>query len=128
MRKVRYSGRDIIGFYREDADVEGDFILITEEQYKNAIQQHADWYIGTTGGKKALKRKPFAPKPSVEKTKEQKKQEIKLKRIAEYPPIGDQLDAIMKWAFSETEIGLPAELKSLAAKCMSVKAKYPMPE
>lgn len=48
-------------------------------------------------------------------------------RAAEYPPIGDQLDAIMKWAFSETEIGMPDELRSLAAKCMSVKAKYPKP-
>ena len=52
--------------------------------------------------------------------------EIRLKRQAEYPPIGDQLDAIMKWAFTENEISLPAELKSLAAKCMSVKAKYPI--
>lgn len=53
---------------------------------------------------------------------------VRALRRAEYPPISDQLDAIMKWAFSENEIGLPAELKSLAAKCMSVKAKYPLPE
>lgn len=47
-------------------------------------------------------------------------------RLAEYPPIGDQLDAIMKWLSTETEFGIPAELKSLAGKCMSVKAKYPI--
>ena len=49
-------------------------------------------------------------------------------READYPKIGDQLDAIMKWAFSETEIGLPDELKSIAAQCMAVKSKYPKPE
>ena len=49
-------------------------------------------------------------------------------RKSEYPPIGDQLDAIMKWAFNEKEIGLPDELVSLAAKCMSVKAKHPKPD
>ena len=47
------------------------------------------------------------------------------KRKEEYPEIGNQLDAIMKWAFSETEIGLPEELKSIAAQCMAVKSKYP---
>lgn len=48
-------------------------------------------------------------------------------RQREYPPIGDQLDAIMKWLSTETEFTVPAELKSLAMKCMSVKAKYPKP-
>lgn len=47
------------------------------------------------------------------------------KRVAEYPHVGDQLDAIMKWLATETEISVPPELKSLAMKCMSVKAKYP---
>ena len=45
-------------------------------------------------------------------------------RRAEYPAVTDQLDAIMKWLATETEFGIPAELKSLACKCMSVKAKY----
>jgi hypothetical protein len=49
-------------------------------------------------------------------------------RQPEYPSIGDQLDAIMKWAFTEREIGLPEELKSLAGKCMAVKSKYPKTE
>lgn len=49
-------------------------------------------------------------------------------RRAEYPPIGDQLDAIMKWAATESEISVPAELKSIAMKCMSVKAQFPKPE
>ena len=49
-------------------------------------------------------------------------------RSREYPNIGDQLDAIMKWAATETEITLPQEFKSLAMKCMSVKAKYPKPK
>ena len=46
-------------------------------------------------------------------------------REAEYPPIGDQLDAIMKWAATENEITLSPEFKSIAMTCMSVKAKYP---
>lgn len=49
-------------------------------------------------------------------------------RAAEYPPVGDQLDAIMKWLATETEFGIPAELKSLAMTCMSVKSKYPKPD
>jgi len=57
---------------------------------------------------------------------ENQKDEQRRKRRNEYPAIGDQLDAIMKWAFTETEIGLPAELKSLAAKCMAIKSKYPI--
>lgn len=48
------------------------------------------------------------------------------KRAAEYPPIGDQLDALMKWLATETEFGVPPELKSIAMTCMSVKAKYPV--
>lgn len=49
-------------------------------------------------------------------------------RAAEYPPIGDQLDALMKWIATENEFTVPDELKSIAMKCMSVKAKYPKPE
>lgn len=61
-----------------------------------------------------------------DKEKDRKRREAIGKRLAEYPTIGDQLDAIMKWAFTENEIGLPQELVSIAAKCMSVKAKYPI--
>lgn len=49
-------------------------------------------------------------------------------RRREYPDIGDQLDAIMKWLATESEFGVPAELKSLAMACMSVKSKYPKPD
>lgn len=52
---------------------------------------------------------------------------VRMARAAEYPPIGDQLDAIMKWLATETEFNVPTELKSLAMKCMSVKAKHPKP-
>lgn len=47
------------------------------------------------------------------------------RRAAEYPAIGDQLDALMKWAATQTDIELTAELKSIAEACMGVKAKYP---
>lgn len=49
-------------------------------------------------------------------------------RRAEYPPVGDQLDAIMKWLATEKEITIPAELKSIAMSCMSVKSKHPKAE
>lgn len=60
---------------------------------------------------------PAAPEP-----------DYKQKRVSEYPEIGDQLDAIMKWVAGENEITVTPELKSIAMKCMSVKAKYPKPE
>lgn len=47
-------------------------------------------------------------------------------RANEYPPIGDQLDEIMKWLSTETEFGIPPKLKSIAGLCMSVKSKYPL--
>lgn len=50
------------------------------------------------------------------------------KRLKDYPPVGDQLDAIMKWLATETEFTVPDELKSIAMKCMSVKAKHPKPQ
>ena len=45
-------------------------------------------------------------------------------RPNEYPPIGDQLDAIMKWV-ATTDIPLTDELKAIAAECLAVKAKIP---
>ena len=50
------------------------------------------------------------------------------RRVEEYPPITDQLDLIMKWLSTEQEFGIPAELKSMSCKCMSIKSKYPKPE
>lgn len=48
---------------------------------------------------------------------------VQEKRHPEYPPIGDQLDAIMKWVAGENN--LPQDLKDIAAQCIAVKAKYP---
>lgn len=53
---------------------------------------------------------------------------VRQQRRNEYPSIGDQLDAIMKWLATESEFGIPKELKSISAKCMSVKSKYPIEE
>lgn len=49
----------------------------------------------------------------------------KEKRRQAYPDIRDQLDAIMKWVAGENEITVTSELKSIAMKCMSVKAQFP---
>ena len=50
------------------------------------------------------------------------------RRQIAYPPIGDQLDEIMKWLATETEFQVPEKLKSIAMKCMSVKAHIPKEE
>lgn len=45
------------------------------------------------------------------------------KRIAAYPPISDQLDALMKWIARGDE----TELQALAQMCMRVKENNPKP-
>lgn len=47
-------------------------------------------------------------------------------RSSEYPPLGDQLDALMKHFSALPEI--PAELQEWVAACQAVKEKYPKPE
>lgn len=49
-------------------------------------------------------------------------------RRAEYPPITDQLDALMKYVAQLDSKSIPPELAEIAAQCMAVKAKYPKPE
>ena len=46
-------------------------------------------------------------------------------RRAEYPDIGDQLDAIMKLMAADPYCS--PELKRLAEQCQAVKTKYPKP-
>ena len=48
-------------------------------------------------------------------------------RAKAYPPITDQLDAIMKFAVAVQQWGvvLPVEVTTWIAKCQAVKAKYP---
>ena len=48
------------------------------------------------------------------------------RRKAEYPPIGDQLDAVMKMAAALREQGFqfPPEVEQWVARCQEVKAKY----
>lgn len=48
------------------------------------------------------------------------------RRKAEYPPVGEQLDAIMKLAaeLREQGIRLPEETEQWIDRCMEVKSKY----
>ncbi len=62
------------------------------------------------------------------KSKEYRLSLTRAKRASEYPDIGDQLDAIMKWIAGENEISVTPELKSLAMQCMSVKSKHRKPK
>jgi predicted transcriptional regulator len=50
-------------------------------------------------------------------------------RAAEYPDMGDQLDAVMK-GFAAAQVGgmvLPDETKAWIDACQQVKKKYPKP-
>jgi len=51
-------------------------------------------------------------------------------RRTSYPPLGDQLDSILKWANSMRLAGtdLPADLDSTVAEWLAVKKKHPKPE
>lgn len=48
------------------------------------------------------------------------------KRLAEYPTIGDQLDALIK-QFQFSNVPVSPEYQAIIDKCMSVKKKYPKP-
>ena len=46
-------------------------------------------------------------------------------RRSEYPALGDQLDALMKYFAAMPDI--PADLQDWVAACQAVKEKYPKP-
>lgn len=53
-------------------------------------------------------------------------EDYRKRRRAEYPPTGEQLDAVMKLAAALAEQGfeLPEETRQWVAHCQGVKAKY----
>lgn len=50
-------------------------------------------------------------------------------RKEEYPPIGEGMDSLVKWAKQKIDENepLPDDLQSYVQKCLDVKAKYPKP-
>jgi hypothetical protein len=55
--------------------------------------------------------------------------EYKRQRAAEFMPIGDQLDAVMRgFSALRGQIALPAETSAWIDHCIAVKAKYPKPK
>ena len=89
--------------------------------------------------KRAIATPPGQPTKYVELTKKQRearqaeseaallaklKDAYKYKREAEYPPIGDQLDAILKF-IDNSRAAKPEETKSIIAKWKAIKEKYP---
>lgn len=48
-------------------------------------------------------------------------------RATAYPALSDQLDEIMKWVATQTDVTLPSSLTAIAAECMNVKQTYPKP-
>ena len=63
-----------------------------------------------------------------EKSHDEKLSDVLAQRAAAYPPIGDQLDAIIKWLATETGFTVPQELKSIVDECMAVKSRHPKTE
>lgn len=51
-------------------------------------------------------------------------------RARAYPQVGEQLDAIMKFAahLDSRNLDLPASVRDWVAKCQEVKRKYPKPD
>lgn len=65
------------------------------------------------------------------KAKEERLNGYKIARAAEYPKIGDQLDAILKhlnYMQMNGETNLVSELDGVVGQWLAVKAKYPKPE
>ena len=54
----------------------------------------------------------------------------KASRSVEYPPIPEQLDALLKLALhmSGQRDDLPTEVREWIAKCQEIKRKYPKPD
>jgi hypothetical protein len=54
---------------------------------------------------------------------------VRIRRSMEYPPIGDQLDALIKELNSRRLAGdnLTAEMDSIVNKCLAVKKNFPKP-
>ncbi|VEI25184.1 Uncharacterised protein [Bordetella bronchiseptica] len=52
------------------------------------------------------------------------------RRARAYPPIGDQLDAVMKLAAALQAAGmqLPDDVTRWVEQCQAIKRKYPKPE
>ena len=55
--------------------------------------------------------------------------DVPRRRAAEYPPIGDQLDAMMKLARTLLDAGfsLPPDVIAIVERCEAVKASLPKP-
>lgn len=57
----------------------------------------------------------------------QHKEDYRQRRKSEYPPVGDQLDAVYKMAIALQEVGieLPADVAAWVNQIQSIKSKYP---
>lgn len=53
-------------------------------------------------------------------------QKVYNKRIVEYPPLGDQLDAILKYL--ELQSNLPSDINNIVIKWRDVKTRNPLPQ
>lgn len=55
------------------------------------------------------------------------KRDPEVARRNEYPPIGDQLDALVKGfdALSKLGVELPPETQAWIDQCLEIKSKYP---
>lgn len=112
---LMHQGSEITGF-RKKQPPQGPYVKITRAQYREITEAPAtkEFYI-EDGEILSRSVTPAQYMPNLT---------YKDKRKREYPPISEQLDAIMKWVH-RSDMGFPQELKDLAAQCNTVKEKYP---
>lgn len=121
--KVRrgVKGLGKIEFYKGGAEGITDI-----SPFQDILDKHAEII------KKEMDDREKAEKERAEylETYEGKMETVQNQRSAEYPPIGDQLDEILKWITSERFQGenLPEGLDKIIGQWTSVKKRYPKPE
>lgn len=123
MAYVITDGKKVLGCKRKVRSGER-YIQMDYSQFRRLQDELGPYEVLERQGRKLVKVAYPPAEPTAEEAKAKRNMEKRLKRKQEYPPIGDQLDAIMKWIFSRPDEDFTLELNSLAAKCMSVKSKY----
>lgn len=85
------------------------FVMVGDDAYENITQ----WFVDTPPTKEAVLAEAARLQAEYGRTEYQRK------RAAEYPPMSDYLDGVVK--------GDQAQIDKYIADCLAVKAKYPKP-
>ena len=118
-------GSELLKSLKNDLDTFENIFIILDEKKPDDTEDFRYEYVDKYSFKGVFATKTYA---EIKKDYDEKKADVLFERKRRYPDVGEQLDAIMKWLSTETEFTIPAELKSIAMKCMSVKANNPKPK